>query len=193
MGATSNEGTGVGSVEKSFSRIKNNIKKENFAPNAFGYISFDGVKIQGGENNSGDGNGFGTIELVPDKDLYENDQYLIIDPTAPNHIHIRAGGDVDNSNSVLIIGGENSNFQINSGEDPSVVVKSAENIWIFSADGILTIPKIQITATVPAHSYGLDGDKAGMIAMDGNHVYFCTSDYNEGNIWKRIQYSADTW
>ena len=51
MGATSNEGTGVGSVEKSFSRLKNNIKKENFAPNAFGHISFDGVKIQGGENN----------------------------------------------------------------------------------------------------------------------------------------------
>ena len=147
MGATSNEGTGVGSVEKSFSRIKNNIKKENFAPNAFGHISFDGVKIQGGENNSGDGNGFGTIELVPDKDLYENDQYLIIDPTAPNHIHIRAGGDVDNSNAVLTIGGENSNFQINSGEDPSVVVRSAENIWNFSSDGALVFPDMTSQTT----------------------------------------------
>ena len=47
MGATSNEGTGIGSVEKSFSRIKNNIKKENFAPNAFGYISFDGALTLG--------------------------------------------------------------------------------------------------------------------------------------------------
>ncbi len=142
MAATSNEGTGIGSVEKSFARIKNNIKKENFASNAFGLISFDGVKIQGGENNSGDGNGFGTIELVPDKDLYDNDQYLIIDPTAsiPNHIHIRAGGHVDNSNVSLTIGGELSNLQIGAGKNPNVFISSDGKMWSFNQNGSLTFP-----------------------------------------------------
>jgi hypothetical protein len=50
--------------------------------------------------------------LVPDADLYANDQYLIIDPTDPNHIHIRAGGQQDNSTADLILGGERTNVRV---------------------------------------------------------------------------------
>jgi hypothetical protein len=65
------------------------------------------------ENSSGDGYGNSTISIVPDKDLYDNDQYLIIDPTAPNHIHIRAGGTQDDSNAELYLGGEKTYVRIN--------------------------------------------------------------------------------
>lgn len=77
-----------------------------------GDITFDGVKIVGAGTASGDGNNYSTMELVPDSDLYANDQYLIIDPTAPNHIHIRAGGTQDDSNANLILGAELNNIYI---------------------------------------------------------------------------------
>lgn len=44
-----------------------------------------------------------------------NDQYLIVEPTTgnpTNHIHIRAGGAVDNSTADLILGGEKNNVVI---------------------------------------------------------------------------------
>ena len=66
-------------------------------------------------NSSGDGNNYSTIEIVPDQNRYESDQYLIIDPTAPDHIHIRAGGQIDNSAADLIIGGERTHVYINDG------------------------------------------------------------------------------
>lgn len=61
--------------------------------------------IENPDNSSGDGYGNDTLKLVPDADL-ESDQYLIIDPTSPNHIHIRAGGVQDESSAHLILGGE---------------------------------------------------------------------------------------
>ena len=64
-------------------------------------------------NSSGDGNNYSTLEIVPDQNRYGSDQYLIIDPTAPNHIHIRAGGTLDDSNADLIIGGERNHVYVN--------------------------------------------------------------------------------
>jgi hypothetical protein len=81
-----------------------------------GDITFDGVKIIGAGTASGDGYGNATIDLVPDADLltnqYHEDQYLIIDPTAPNHIHIRGGGTQDESTADLFLGGERNNVQV---------------------------------------------------------------------------------
>ena len=77
-----------------------------------GDITFDGVKIIGAGTASGDGSNNSTMQLVPDPDLYGTDQYLIIDPTNPNHIHIRAGGTQDESNADLILGGERNNVYI---------------------------------------------------------------------------------
>lgn len=78
-----------------------------------GDISFNDVQIIGSGTASGDGNGYGTIELVPDNNLYDNHQYVIIDPTGPNHIHLRAGGPQDNSNAEIIVGGERNNVRVN--------------------------------------------------------------------------------
>lgn len=71
-----------------------------------GDITFDGVKVIGAGTASGDGNGYSTLELVPDNNLYNNNQYLVIDPTAPSHIHLRAGGTQDASTAELYLGGE---------------------------------------------------------------------------------------
>jgi hypothetical protein len=62
-------------------------------------------------DGSGDGSNNDTLKLVPDSNLIQNnnetaDQYIIIDPTDPDHIHIRAGGAIDESTATLILGGE---------------------------------------------------------------------------------------
>jgi hypothetical protein len=51
--------------------------------------------------------------LKPDSSL-DTDQYIILDPTegGPNHIHIRAGGPIDDSSADLFIGGEDNNLRV---------------------------------------------------------------------------------
>lgn len=89
-----------------------NQNLNTFDAPTFNTIAITGSQIFGGGENSGDGNGYSTIELVPDSDLYVNDQYLIVDPTAPNHIHLRAGGTQDGSSAELILGGEHANLRV---------------------------------------------------------------------------------
>jgi hypothetical protein len=99
-----------------------------------GDITFDGVQVIGAGTASGDGYGLGTLELVPDGDI-TSDQYLIIDPTAPNHIHIRAGGTQDASTADLFLGGERNNVHISDGgrnvaisTRPETVINTYTNI-----------------------------------------------------------------
>ena len=80
-----------------------------------GDVTFSGVKVIGAGTASGDGLGYSTLELVPDSNLYNNHQYLIIDPTAPNHIHLRAGGTQDASTAELYLGGERNHVRIRDG------------------------------------------------------------------------------
>jgi hypothetical protein len=89
-------------------------------------------------NSSGDNNGYTTMRLVPDDTT--GDGYLIIDPTAPNHIHIRAGGAQDNSGAQLYLGGENSYFLVENGANSNVYVASNSNQWKFDTTGVLTLP-----------------------------------------------------
>lgn len=62
-------------------------------------------------NSSGDGYGYSTIQINPDTTTNDN-RYIIIDPTAPNHIHIRAGGTQDESSADLFLGGERNNVLV---------------------------------------------------------------------------------
>jgi hypothetical protein len=85
----------------------------NWEFNNSGQLMFPGFGlIENQSDSSGDGLGYSTFKIVPDNNL-ETDQYLIIDPTGPNHIHIRAGGTQDDSNALLILGGEKNNVSIN--------------------------------------------------------------------------------
>ena len=63
-------------------------------------------------NSSGDGAGASTIEIVPDSNLTSTDQYIVIDPTEGGHIHIRAGGTQDSSQSLLYLGGERTYVRV---------------------------------------------------------------------------------
>ena len=99
-------------------------------------------KLYGHGADSADGNGYDTIKLIPDIPAYNDGshQYLIIDPTGPNHVHLRAGGPIDNSNSELIVGGENSNIKVGAGADPEISIKSNNNAWDFTTSGDLQFP-----------------------------------------------------
>ena len=99
-----------------------------------GDITFNGVKIIGAGTASGDGYNNGTMELVPDA-THGTDQYLIIDPTAPNHIHIRGGGTQDASQAQLILGGERNHVGVSDGgrnvsisTRPATVVNTYTNL-----------------------------------------------------------------
>lgn len=127
-------------------------------------MMFDGIRthqkskilspgiLYGSNADSGDGAGLDTIKLIPDATLhynfgdYNNHQHLIIDPTAPNHIHIRAGGPIDNSNADLFLGGELTHVKVSDNQD-NVVIRTSivgEGItstdWVFGYDGALTLP-----------------------------------------------------
>jgi len=110
-----------------------------------GDITFDGVQIIGAGTASSDGLNAGTMQLVPDANL-DTDQYLIIDPTAPNHIHIRPGGTLDGSTADLIMGGENTNLLVSdTGDYVDIRTTSSEsftNIWRFNSDGLLVGPSM---------------------------------------------------
>jgi hypothetical protein len=134
-----------------------------------GDITFDGVKIIGAGTASGDGANLGTIELVPDGDL-TSDQYLIIDPTAPNHIHIRAGGTQDASTADLIVGGEDTNLLVSdTGDyvDIRTTSETATNIWRFGSDGTLSGPGMSTLytywITAPASSLKLSSSSEQVI------------------------------
>jgi hypothetical protein len=79
-------------------------------------------------NGASDGSNSDTIKIVPDADLLDENnetdaQYIVIDPTYNNHIHIRAGGNIDESTANLILGGERNKVSISDG-DREVVVTS---------------------------------------------------------------------
>jgi len=63
--------------------------------------------------------------------------------------------------------------------------------WTFGSDGRTTFP----SPSAPVHSYGIVGDKAGMISFDASYIYYCTADYVDDvtDIWKRIAWPGDTW
>jgi hypothetical protein len=166
-----------------------------------GDITFDGVKIIGAGTASGDGYENGTIELVPDAELitneYQEDQYLIIDPTAPNHIHIRAGGVQDSSSADLFLGAERTHVRVSdSGRTVEVQAKKDETSWTYQnidpAGGVVYV--VDSDAAEP--DYGdfmiVDGTKYVITSVTrdlGNTYYETTPSftfaYNESYTFTR--------
>jgi hypothetical protein len=103
--------------------------------------------LYGSNADSGDGAGLDTIKLIPDAELYSNtgnDQYVIVDPAAPNHIHLRAGGTIDGSNADLFLGGEKNTVMVSDSSD-RVTIKTdnnngGTNSWQFESNGSLNLP-----------------------------------------------------
>jgi hypothetical protein len=103
-------------------------------------------RFYGGDADSGDGLHRDTIKLIPDAELYynngglDNHQYIVVDPTAPNHIHVRAGGPTAD----LFLGGELNNVQVSDSFD-HVKISTDNNMggvntWTFDNSGQLQIP-----------------------------------------------------
>jgi hypothetical protein len=161
--------------------------------------------LYGSGADSGDGRGLDTIKLIPDAALhyngggYGNDQYLIVDPTEPDHIHLRAGGTIDNSNADLFLGGEANHVRV-SDISKQVTIKATSfssdvSTWTFdpllTGEGTLPAKMIfpdgteQTTAwaggrvvTAPDVSTGQVGDRAGDLAFTNDYIYYCTQDYS---------------
>ena len=83
-----------------------------------------------------------TMVLTPDQNY--SSQALVLDPTAPGHIHLRApGANVDEPYANLFIGGESSSFEVGAfyGVAPNVYIHSGGNTWTFATDGNLNFPR----------------------------------------------------
>ena len=151
---------------------------------ATGDITFEGVKIIGAGTASGDGNGYGTIELVPDEGRYSSDQYLIIDPTAPNHIHIRAGGEQDAANADLILGAENTHVMVsdnngtvsisssNSGQELSILNEATEPSLGVVTYNLATLPSIGDTVNVEGTEYTVT-EIDYTTEVEGQQIIYC--------------------
>ncbi len=80
-----------------------------------------------------------TLSLYPNETYATSgDQYIIVDPTAPNHIHVRAGGLIDNSTAELFLGGENTGIQVSDTAD-TTYVRANGITSTFNPDGTLTV------------------------------------------------------
>ena len=112
-----------------------------------GNINVELSEINFVANSSGDGNGYSTLELIPDNTLKANDQYLVIDPTGgePGHIHLRAGGTQDASAADLYLGGELTFVRVSDTSD-TVTIRTTQagdpaisKQWQFTPNGDLSL------------------------------------------------------
>lgn len=60
------------------------------------------------------------LNIIPGPQYTGTDQYVVIDPTAPNHIHVRGGGAIDNCSAELYLGGEDNHVVV---YDPAGTVR----------------------------------------------------------------------
>ena len=113
------------------------------AANIVGVTANNDGRIEWMGNSSGDGGGYTTLTLTPDTTV--NDQVLVLDPTAPGHIHLRApgiGGNVEQPTANIFLGPENTNFEITAqyGNAPQARIHSGGYTWTFGNDGNLALP-----------------------------------------------------
>lgn len=82
-----------------------------------------------------------TIVLAPSTSYGPgvNDQYIIVDPTAPNHIHLRAGGTIDSSTADLYLGGENTHVMV-SDSAKETYISANSHTWYFRDDASIELP-----------------------------------------------------
>lgn len=72
-----------------------------------------------------------TMVLTPDQGY--SSQALVLDPTAPGHIHLRApGANIDEPYANLFLGGEATSFEITQGANNVARIHSGNLTWTFS-------------------------------------------------------------
>jgi hypothetical protein len=105
--------------------------------------------IQSIANSSLDPNNANVSTMVFTPDQNYTSQSLVIDPTGPSHIHLRApGANIDEPDANIFLGGEDSSFEVGyyNGSAPNVYIHSGGNTWTFGTDGTTTFPAGNITS-----------------------------------------------
>jgi len=126
-----------------------------------------GGVIQNPENSSLDPvlANVSTMVLTPDENY--SSQALVLDPTSPGHIHLRApaSGNIDLPLANIFLGGEQSSFEVGAsyGDVPNVFVHSGGNTWTFGTNGSLTVP-----GTIDAKTVGFPFTSAITNITTGN-------------------------
>jgi hypothetical protein len=86
-------------------------------------------------------------------------QSLVLDPTAPGHIHLRApSSNIDEPLANIFLGGEDSSFEVGyyNGAAPNVFVHSGGNTWTFDTAGNLVLPQGGIvTNNIPLATFDI--------------------------------------
>ena len=131
-----------------------------------------------------------TLELTPDPN-FGTDQYIILDPTSPNHIHIRAGGAIDSSSADLYLGGEKSNIivrNLDNGFNEKYWVQinsqtgSTLNTWTFDDNGTTLFPgDISTSGNIIATSF--TGSLEGTASYATYAENAATASYYNGTIY----------
>ena len=105
------------------------------------------------------GNAGAVLNLYPNESYAASgNQYIIVDPTAVNHIHLRAGGTIDGSTAELFLGGENTTVQVSDTTKEVYIRANGINVSTFAKTfnlGVLfTIFNILITSGKLANNIG---------------------------------------
>jgi hypothetical protein len=141
------------------------------------YLADGNSFIKSVPNNAGDLSGLSTLNLYPD--ITNDDRYLVVDPTGPNHIHIRAGGLQDASNALLYLGGEQAYVQIDDSTHEVQIgsydsANTTSYTWRFENDGTFTVAgDITTSGNISATNIGnisatnLDGNAANVLTGSG--------------------------
>ena len=143
------------------------------------------VVIGSGDWNGG---GFDGFQFKTDLSPSENKSWLISGQGSTGHrVKINSAG---YAGLMEFITGDDLMMKIGNRYQPEERGIKLYADLTFSAGGA-----INVKSSVPIHSYGVAGDKLGMIALDSNYIYYCKQDYvdNSTNIWVRVSWSADTW
>jgi hypothetical protein len=86
------------------------------------------------------GNAGAVLNLYPNQSYaVSSNQYIVVDPTAVNHIHLRAGGTIDGSTAELFLGGENTTVQVSDTTKEVYIRANNINAATFANNGTLSV------------------------------------------------------
>ncbi len=131
-------------------------------------------RLRNPASSSGDGNGYDTFHIIPDFSRYEYDQYLVVDPTAPNHIHIRPGGTPDASQADLIIGAERTHVRVSDNYNYGGSVNVTSKVSPLTGNYLNTAPEAGSDMLVETTDLGF--------ITEGTYVYVDNTKYYVTNL-----------
>lgn len=127
-----------------------------------------------------------TMVLTPDANY--NSQVLVLDPTAPGHIHLRAYAfsNIDEPAANIFLGGEDTAFEVTSGANNEVRIHSGGNTWTFDNAGNLTLPGNTFAVNYAnGTQVSISGANTGNIIFDQSVI-----ESNESNAYINLNASG---